>query len=107
MPKIELEVGEAVVVTFKDTDGEITVAFTDRDVRACVGCREQVAARAVDLGGIIIHADMPDTAGRGDIIYHEPMGVDERFAKEAVVEHNRPVRSPDPCGHEDDGTDYG
>jgi hypothetical protein len=66
VPRIELDVGEAVVVTFKGTDGEITVAMTVKGI--CVGCREYVAAQ-LPLG-ISIH-DMPDSSGRTGVIYHE------------------------------------
>ena len=41
--RIELSEGEAVVVTFRGTDGEITVAFKPEDVQILTGCREDVA----------------------------------------------------------------
>lgn len=52
--KIELEVGETVTVTFKDSDGEIKVLFGDALIQ--------------------VSADMPDTQGREGIIYQENFG---------------------------------
>lgn len=49
--KVELKPGEALVVTFADSDGEITVTFG----------RE----------AIVVHADLADTSGREGIIYRE------------------------------------
>jgi len=77
MPKIELDVGEAVTVTFRGTDGEITVAFSDPHVRVLVGCEKEVAQRCQELGGIVVHADLPDNAGRGDVIYWERLATPE------------------------------
>lgn len=84
MPKIELEVGEAVVVTFAGTDGEITVAFCDREVRILTGCRPGVAATCLERGGIVVHADLGDRAGHEGVIYHESCDVldDEGLKRE-------------------------
>ena len=72
--RVELEIGESIVVTFKDTDGEVTVAFADQS-NILTGCREDVARKLQALGGITVHADMPDTAGREGVVYHEPLGL--------------------------------
>jgi len=90
MAKIELEVGESVVVTFAETDGEITVAFSDKSLRVLVGCREEVAAKLQALGGIAVHVDLPDTSGREGVIYHEPLNVPET---KGLVDSETPVRS--------------
>lgn len=72
MAKIELSCGEAVTITFAETDGEITVGFSDED-HEIVGCDDERAAVLNDLGGIVVHADMPDSSGREGVVYHEPM----------------------------------
>lgn len=51
MPKVELEPGEQVTVTFKDTDGGITVEFRE--------------------DALLVTADLPDTSGREGEIYRE------------------------------------
>jgi len=78
--RIELSEGEAVVVTFRGTDGEITVAFKPEDVQILTGCREDVA-RELPYG-ISVHTDMPDTANRVGLIYNEPLAT--RPPKEGV-----------------------
>lgn len=72
--KVELNCGEAIVVTFAETDGEVTVAYSDPDITTLVGCREEIARELQSLGGIAVHTDMPDTSGREGVVYHEPMG---------------------------------
>lgn len=80
--KVELDVGEAVVITFAGTDGEITVAFADKDIRILTGCRADLAAELQELGGITVHVDLADVSGREGVIYHEPLGTpDERVGK--------------------------
>jgi hypothetical protein len=51
MPKVELEPGEQVTVTFKDSDGEITVEFRE--------------------DALLVTADLPDSSGREGVIYEE------------------------------------
>lgn len=81
MPRIELALGESVVVTFKDTDGEITVAFIDPDVTflpesLLVNHDESGASQLPRMSGVVVHADMADASGREGIVYHEPLSPD-------------------------------
>jgi hypothetical protein len=85
MPTIELAPGEALVVTFAETDGEVTVAYAlEEPMRCVIGCRPEVAKELPH--GIVVHVDLPDTQGRGGIIYHEPFSDLESLDKEEVHE---------------------
>lgn len=102
--KVELAVGEALVVTFKDTDGEVTVAYADKDVSILCGCRPDVARLLQALGGILVHADMPDTKGHECVVYHEPVGIlvggvkDKNKYKEVTIppQGGEDIRDMDP-----------
>lgn len=72
MPKVKLSVGEAIVVEFDGCDEQVTVGLSDRRVPVLVGCSDPVARRMQDLGGIVVHVNQPDIAGRGGVLYHRP-----------------------------------
>lgn len=55
--KIELKKGEKIRVTLEDTDGWIEVDYDSND-----------------QGHLLVVTDMPDTAGRGGVIYDEHFG---------------------------------
>lgn len=67
--KIELEVGEEAVITFKDSDGSITVRFGDQ--------------------AITVEAEIEDSDGRKDVIYSE------RYA-ENMGDFSREIEVPFP-----------
>lgn len=55
---VTIQPGQSVSVCFADSDGEITVSYGSRIPDA-----------------LTVEADMPDTYGRGGIIYREDFGV--------------------------------
>lgn len=61
MAIILLNNGEGIIVQLADTDGSVTVSFGE--------------------AGFVVHADLPDTAGRVGTIYHELLAADTDFAK--------------------------
>lgn len=91
MPKIELEPGEAVVVTFKDCDGEITVAFVPYGVRILTGCRAEVAMELSVKPGITVHADLPDAMSREGVVYYEPSDPNDPRRSQEVPRADAPT----------------
>lgn len=54
--KVELEPGESVTITFKDSDGDLTIAFNEES--------------------ITVKTDWPDSTNRQGIIYEEKFSTD-------------------------------
>ncbi len=91
MPTLQLAQCEAVVITFADTDGEITVAYASHATRSLIGCSSERAMQTPS--GISVHADLRDDVGREGIIYHEPMGEPSLGEVDSPV---KPPPDPDP-----------
>jgi hypothetical protein len=94
MPQIKLCASEAVVITFAETDGEVTVAYMDPTIRSLTGCPYD---RAKDTPpGISVHVDLADRIGREGIIYHEPFDAPLLDEDDNPVKPVQPVQPHDP-----------